>query len=475
MPGSEDALARRPQLARERAGLHGEDGARGGGAHELGILDEHRVDHEGGQRRGPAVGRHPRATRARRRRDQLPVLGLPVLLGERIPVPDLQVRIVQRRGHAVAPLRGRRSCREPVDQCPQGAGGEQLRLQERDEEAERQQHPAAEQHPPERLEARGVDAERLAREVVHEEHGEEEQGRRGDREQGPPLRMCRGAEPHRVHDADADGHRESEVGLRLADPQDHVRRDGAHLEHVGGTRGYAACERPTADEGGRQERPEAEEDEQREAERGHEHPLGEGGQPSRREGEEQVERREGQRALDQDAEVEEQRRVGRLPRVDPGDRAERHEQGPEPARRAPQPPVQPDQQEGGDEIGGVGGRRHGMADVVARHAEPERRRRHDRGRAHDGDRDRTRPRVRVRAAKGDGSLDRNRAGDTRSDRGDGTHRTGEPPGCARRDSSMHAPLAQGGAHPTRAGGVRPPPATVAAPACRPAGCFTPTR
>jgi hypothetical protein len=248
------------------------------------------------------------------------------------------------------------------------------------------------------------------REVVDEEDRHEEQRRRCDGDERATLRPRRRAESQRVHDDDADGGDEADVRLRLADPQHDLRRHRADLQHVGRARGDAAGERAAADERGRHEHPEPEEDEQRQPERAQQQPLDHARHAPGREREEQVEGQERERALDPHAEVEEHRRVGGLPGVDPGDGAERHQQRAEATRRAPQPPVQPDQQEGGDEVGRVDRRRDGVRHVLARDAEPEGGPRHDRRAAHDEDRHRTPARAgpldsrRTRRVEGNGAV-----------------------------------------------------------------------
>ena len=288
-----------------------------------------------------------------------------------IPVADREARVVERRREAVAPLLGRRPPDEPLHEPPQRVRGEQLRLQQRHQEPERQEDAAAHQRPGERLEPRGVDAQRLARQVVDEEDREEQQRGRGHGDQRPALRPARGTQPAGVHDDHAHGDREPQVGLRRAGPPDDLG-GRADLQHVRRTRGHASRQRAPAGEHRGQERPEAEEHEHRGPEERDEHPLRRVLEPSRREGQEQVEGEEHQGSLAHDREIEEQRHVGGLPGVHPGERPEPHQQRPEAAGGAAQPPVQPHEHRRGHEIGAVqaGGER--ALEVVAGDRQPHR-------------------------------------------------------------------------------------------------------
>jgi hypothetical protein len=85
-----------------------------------------------------AIDRHPCATVLRWRLVQDGAVGLAVPPRGRLPVGKTQRRVSHRVGDGVSPSLGRRPERELGEQSPECAAREQVGLQQRGEEAERE-------------------------------------------------------------------------------------------------------------------------------------------------------------------------------------------------------------------------------------------------------------------------------------------------------------------------------------------------
>ena len=244
-----DPCPRRPQLALQRAVLDGEQRGRRRSAHELRILRQRLLDHHRGHRLVVAVDRHPGAVRFHGRRRQGMAGRLQVLPARRLPVRQPQCGVVERLGHRVAPLLGRRLRGEPLEQDAERLAGELLRLQQRDEESQRQQDPSPHDHPLHRLHRLEVDLEDPGAEVGDEPGRQEQERRHGDGEQRPPLGPGGPQQPHQVDDEHGGGERQRDVGLPPPRELGELRL-GGDLERVGRAVGIAARERSaTGDDG----------------------------------------------------------------------------------------------------------------------------------------------------------------------------------------------------------------------------------
>ena len=286
-------------------------------------------------------------------------------------------------GDGVAPAFRRRTGREPLEQLLLRASGEPARLQERDQEAQWHQDPGGDDHPLQLQRHLGIDVQDPGGEAVGEIGGQEQQRRDGDGQQRAPLRSRRGQHPPGV-DHDHAGHDDQrDVDLELARHLHQLRR-GRDLERVGRAVRRAAGQRPAAGDDRREERPGHEEGEDAGHDRVHQPARRRRFQPPHRERQEQVDREDEERPFGEHAEAEEQRRVRGLPGREPGEHAEEHQQRPEPARRPPVPPVEPDGHRRGGQIAPVQRRRDRSLQVLAAAPQPQRHgdHRHD-GDAHD--------------------------------------------------------------------------------------------
>ena len=120
--------------------------------------------HHRGDRPAVPVHRHPARVRRRRRRSSSAPSALPVALRRRVPVAEPQRRVVERGARPRRATLRRRARERAAPAAVRGArAGEQLGLQQRDEEAERQQDAGADEHPAPSVE-RGRVGSRISRE-----------------------------------------------------------------------------------------------------------------------------------------------------------------------------------------------------------------------------------------------------------------------------------------------------------------------
>lgn len=195
------------------------------------------------------VGRHRPPARPSWGRYDPGAVGIPEARGGDVPVADLQRRVIQRSGDAVAPLLQRRAGGESLEQPPQRRGGEQLSLPQGGEEPQREEDSRAHQHRSQGLLRGGVHLEDQAREVIGEEHREEQQRRRGDRDQRTLLGPGRGSHAAGVDDEHSDRHGKHAIRLAFPDPL-HESGVRAELEHVFGTGRSARRKRVSAGDHG---------------------------------------------------------------------------------------------------------------------------------------------------------------------------------------------------------------------------------
>ena len=209
------------------------------------------------------------------------------------------------RRPATAPGVGRAASRSSIARC--AARGEPVRLQQRDQEPERQQHAGGDDAPRQRARAWPVQHQDPRGEVEDEVRRQEQQRGDGDRHERAPLRPRGPREPRDVHHEHGD--RDRQRGVRLGLARDlHDGGRGADLQDVLRTGGGTAGQRPAAGDHRREQRPRNEEGHDAEPSTTISQRVGGPVEPAHREGEEQVERQHEERRLRQHADVERQRR-----------------------------------------------------------------------------------------------------------------------------------------------------------------------
>ena len=370
--GGESARLGGAQLALESPGLDGEQRRRGRGVDELRVLGESVVRVEGGNREAVASDLRPLPAGGIGRGQEVAACCVAELSGGGIPVAEPQRRVVERVDHDRVPALGCGPVGELAQELSERLAGEEIGLQERDREAEREHDPHPDEQPRERVVRSLTHPDHEHGEVEDEERRDEQQRGRGHGDERSPLRPCRGPEAPNPDGDDAGDDGQPDVGDELRHRLEQPRL-GADLERIaGGRRRHTRQAVSVTDEHRGEEQRRAEEERQHESE-GHEQPaVGGVFQPAGGEGETEVQAHRDQRGDADDAEAVDERYTRPLPRERPGHVSERDEQRPEPAGRPAPPPDEPDEDRSDDQVGPVRARAAWMGEMLARHAEQER-------------------------------------------------------------------------------------------------------
>ncbi len=377
--GREGARLQRAQLALEPAGLDSQQRRGRGGVDELGVLCQCFVRVESGNGQPVAPALRPLPARVLGWTCERDARRVAEVTGAGIPERKPERRIVEGPCDDVAPAFRRGPVRKLAQELAEGAAGEEVGLQERDRESEREHDPHAGEDPGERLESAAVDSDHEHREVEDEQRRNEQQRRRCDRYEAPSLRPGGGSEASDPDGGDAGDDSQPDVGDDRRHRLEELRLR-ADVERVAGARLDARGQRSFAGERGGEEERRAEVQRQDEDQGREQLPVGGGSEPAGGEGEAEVQAHRDRRGGAQDAEGVYERLVGALPRDRPGQVPECDEEWAEPARGATAPPHESDENRGHDQIGRVAGGSERIREVVARHPEQERRG-GDRGRA----------------------------------------------------------------------------------------------
>ncbi len=303
---------------------------------------------------------------------ELDALCVAEAMGARVPVPEPERRIVECPGDDVVPAFRCGPVRELAQELAESATREEVRLQERDRETEREQHPHADEQPRERVVRTALHSKDEDGEVDDEQRRDEEQRRRCYRHERPPLRSRRLAEAPDPDGCNPGDNRQPDVGHDFRDRAQELRVR-ADLERVVRA-GPAREKRPFAGERGGGEERRAEEQRQDERQSGEQVVVGRRAEPAGGEGEAEIQAHRNRRGGTQDTQRVEESEIRALPRDRPGDESERDEQRAEPAGRPPAQPHQPDEDRRHDQIGRVEGGGTRIREEIASSRQQQRRR-----------------------------------------------------------------------------------------------------
>ena len=143
---------------------------------------------------------------------ELSALSVAELPGGGIPVAEPQRGVVESVGHDRVPARRSGPVRELAQQAAERLAGEEVGLDERDREPEREHDPHADEQPGERVERALAHPDHEHGEVEDEQRRHEQQRGRGDLGERPPLRSRRCPEAPDPDGCDAGDDGKPDVG-----------------------------------------------------------------------------------------------------------------------------------------------------------------------------------------------------------------------------------------------------------------------